>query len=182
MIKVTFAEQTYECARAVKGVNYIRLYNENNILTASFEGVSDTTQFIIKGGEWEDGVSNAVVTCPAVIDEFGVVWISVPQSVCVETGLTINFIAPCASESISTIVINDASYDLNDINDNLAMGIAGAFKQGAAVSIKINSNTQTAYLQTPNAAPVAPMYSYGTGDLEAGASPLETGKLYFVYE
>lgn len=28
----------------------------------------------------------------------------------------------------------------------------------------------------------APMYTYGTDDLTAGSSPLESGKLYFVYE
>ena len=28
----------------------------------------------------------------------------------------------------------------------------------------------------------APAYTYGTTDLTAGSSPLETGKLYFVYE
>lgn len=28
----------------------------------------------------------------------------------------------------------------------------------------------------------APAYTYGTDDLTAGESPLETGKLYFVYE
>lgn len=28
----------------------------------------------------------------------------------------------------------------------------------------------------------APMYAYGTEDLTAGVTPLETGKLYFVYE
>lgn len=28
----------------------------------------------------------------------------------------------------------------------------------------------------------APAYTYGTEDLEAGVSELETGKLYFVYE
>lgn len=28
----------------------------------------------------------------------------------------------------------------------------------------------------------APAYTYGTADLTAGSSPLETGKLYFVYE
>ena len=28
----------------------------------------------------------------------------------------------------------------------------------------------------------APAYTYGTEDLTAGTSPLETGKLYFVYE
>ncbi len=29
---------------------------------------------------------------------------------------------------------------------------------------------------------IAPKYTYGTADLTAGTSPLETGKLYFVYE
>ena len=28
----------------------------------------------------------------------------------------------------------------------------------------------------------APAYTYGTDDLEAGVTPLETGKLHFVYE
>ena len=28
----------------------------------------------------------------------------------------------------------------------------------------------------------APMYTYGTSDMIAGTSALETGKLYFVYE
>ena len=28
----------------------------------------------------------------------------------------------------------------------------------------------------------APAYTYGTEDLEAGVTPLETGKLHFVYE
>ena len=33
-----------------------------------------------------------------------------------------------------------------------------------------------------NVADKAPMYTYGTEDLEAGVTPLETGKLHFVYE
>lgn len=28
----------------------------------------------------------------------------------------------------------------------------------------------------------APAYTYGTEDMEAGVTPLETGKLYFVFE
>ena len=35
---------------------------------------------------------------------------------------------------------------------------------------------------TPAAIGAAPAYSYGTEDLTAGSSALETGKLYFVYE
>ena len=35
---------------------------------------------------------------------------------------------------------------------------------------------------TPAAIGAAPAYTYGTEDLTTGTSPLETGKLYFVYE
>lgn len=35
---------------------------------------------------------------------------------------------------------------------------------------------------TPASIGAAPAYTYGTADLTAGTSPLETGKLYFVYE
>lgn len=35
---------------------------------------------------------------------------------------------------------------------------------------------------TPSAIGAAPAYAYGTDDLTAGESTLETGKLYFVYE
>ena len=35
---------------------------------------------------------------------------------------------------------------------------------------------------TPTEIGAAPAYSYGTSDLTAGTSKLETGKLYFVYE
>lgn len=35
---------------------------------------------------------------------------------------------------------------------------------------------------TPESIGAAPAYTYGTEDLVAGTSPLETGKLYFVYE
>ena len=35
---------------------------------------------------------------------------------------------------------------------------------------------------TPSAIGAAPAYTYGTDDMTAGESTLETGKLYFVYE
>lgn len=35
---------------------------------------------------------------------------------------------------------------------------------------------------TPTSIEAAPSYTYGTSDLTAGTSMLETGKLYFVYE
>lgn len=42
----------YSCEKAVKGPDYIRLYDAvgNNIV--SFEGVSDFAPYIISGGDW----------------------------------------------------------------------------------------------------------------------------------
>ena len=47
------------------------------------------------------------------------------------------------------------------------------------VSGQINDHNTSA---TAHAGVFAPMYSYGTTDLTAGSSSLESGKLYFVYE
>lgn len=50
---------------------------------------------------------------------------------------------------------------------------------------KVGSPTIETYSKTEvdtKLATKAPAYTYGTSDLTAGTSKLETGKLYFVYE
>ena len=46
----------------------------------------------------------------------------------------------------------------------------------------VASAQNTANAAKSSADSKAPMYDYGTTDLTAGSSPLESGKLYFVYE
>lgn len=45
-----------------------------------------------------------------------------------------------------------------------------------------NNTWQEMDMLTPASIGAAPAYTYGTDDLTAGTSELETGKLYFVYE
>ena len=63
----------------------------------------------------------------------------------------------------------------------------GADPAGSAAGVQSNLDTHTGNKVNPHgvtAAQVgaAPAYTYGTADMTAGTSPLETGKLYFMYE
>ena len=49
---VYFYEVPYPCAKAVKGEDYVRLYDEDGTITESFSGISDFSGFSIEGGEW----------------------------------------------------------------------------------------------------------------------------------
>lgn len=76
--------------------------------------------------------------------------------------------------------------------NNIENGIAEAMKAAEDNSIaaeEIAEAKETAESAAASAAEAketanekAPAYAYGTADLTAGSSPLETGKLYFVYE
>lgn len=46
-------EEPFECAKAVKGEDFIRLYDEGGNTIAAFEGVSDFSAYTIDDGEWE---------------------------------------------------------------------------------------------------------------------------------
>lgn len=53
---VTFCSDTeYTCTTAVKGSNYVILYNGSDVV-ASFFGVTDFTKFAISGGSWTTGL------------------------------------------------------------------------------------------------------------------------------
>ena len=52
MITVTFCNESYQCAVALKGSDYIKLLDENNNDVATFLGVSDFSGFAIAGGSW----------------------------------------------------------------------------------------------------------------------------------
>ena len=47
---------------------------------------------------------------------------------------------------------------------------------------KVGSPVTNSYSKDESDVKFAPAYTYGTEDLTAGESALETGKLYFVYE
>lgn len=49
---IKYYNQELECAKAVKGTDYIKLYDNNNTEIASFIGISNFNGFEIIGGDW----------------------------------------------------------------------------------------------------------------------------------
>ena len=52
MPTLTYLEESFDCATAIKGEDYIHLLDENGILIVSFEGVADFTHFTLVNGEY----------------------------------------------------------------------------------------------------------------------------------
>lgn len=68
---VSFGNIEYECSTALKGDNYVHLFDQNGAMVASFEGVSDFSGFtFLSGGNWTypDSIDDCYV---AVIGEYG---------------------------------------------------------------------------------------------------------------
>ena len=116
--------------------------------------ITDDDEGIEVDTEVVEGSENAV-SGGAVYDYVGNVIAAIPT--------------PDVSEQISTHNSDGSAHtDIRTLANN-----AQAAAESAASAA---ANAQTA------AASKAPMYDYGTTDLEAGVSALEHGKLYFVYE
>ena len=70
MITVTYCNKSYECATALRGANYIHLLDENGVMIAAFDGITNFVGFTISGGSWTVPASEG--DCPvAVIREDG---------------------------------------------------------------------------------------------------------------
>lgn len=146
MAIVVFNGKSYECARAVKGVDYIKLYDENNAQIIAFWGISDFSAFTLTEGEWETGVSTQTVAAYAELVN-GVIQLTLLKSVSVETGLTVTFQAPCDCTESNGVSILGVNYTLVD-----AAGVAleaefKAFAQNAMVRVILNTDENKAYIQ-----------------------------------
>lgn len=52
-MKVIHGKYEYECLRAVKGPNYIKLLDEYNTVILSIGNISDFSEFVAEDGEFE---------------------------------------------------------------------------------------------------------------------------------
>lgn len=80
----------------------------------------------------------------------------------------------------------DALYLTPDEDTDLIAEIIAKAERMEELTQQLNTKAVNAELKANQAqiavADKAPMYQYGTEDLEAGVSELPTGTLYFVYE
>ena len=52
MITVTVYGEPHECSKAVKGNDFVTLYDEEGNVAASFNGISSFDGYEMSGGEW----------------------------------------------------------------------------------------------------------------------------------
>lgn len=52
MATVTFLNESYECATALKGADYIHLLDRDGKMIAAFDGIASFSGFSIAGGSW----------------------------------------------------------------------------------------------------------------------------------
>lgn len=50
-MKVVIYGEEYNCTKAIKGNNFVKLYNNGNKI-AEFNGISDFSGYTIEDGEW----------------------------------------------------------------------------------------------------------------------------------
>lgn len=124
----------------------------------------------------------------------------------INDGCDVVFKAPCAASEVTGLVVyypnldgttGSQTFTFKDAHGNDLSNIDNLFASGVIVKVVLDTVNSGVYIQnadtnaylegkftTINASleSKAPAYTYGTEDLTAGTSSLETGKLYFVYE
>ena len=124
----------------------------------------------------------------------------------INDGCDVVFKAPCAASEVTGLVVyypnldgttGSQTFTFKDAHGNDLSNIDNLFASGAIVKVVLDTVNSGVYIQNADTNAYlegkftaintaleskAPAYTYGTDDLTAGTSALETGKLYFVYE
>lgn len=147
---LTFDEQEFSCARAVKGSDYIRLFDEANGIIFYAEGISDFSPFLLDG-EWETPEATVMAAVGATASMSGTTaTLVVPYGVKVEDGLQVNFKAPCDCVGVSVLSIGGIQFVLTDALGNNLTGLGGIFAKDAAVSVTLDVTNGRAYVLNSN--------------------------------
>ena len=144
---LTYLGEIFDCARAQKGADFVRLLDENNNVVFSADGISDFTNYVLTDGEWETPIAVVAPIVGAYAVRSGTrLYLNLPSSVKVETDLQVNFKAPCDCSAIAGLIINGEVYDVVDALGNCVIGKGGAWATGALVGVVLDVEEKKAYL------------------------------------
>lgn len=59
-MQVTAYNETYSCAKAEKGENYVRLYDARGNIIASFDGITSFDAFSLNGDTWKEPINRRI--------------------------------------------------------------------------------------------------------------------------
>lgn len=152
---VIFDGKSYECARAVKGADYIKLYDENDVLIIAFYEISDLSAFTLQQGSWEPGRSTETVFGSAGVvsiadSDLYYPDITLDTPTTLETGLTIIFQMPEDVNCLEQVKIDNKKGSVMTISLLDAHGAhlpSNAFAAGACVKMVLDRENSCAFAQ-----------------------------------
>ena len=150
MPTLTFYDQTFTCARAMKGADFVRLLDENGNIVFFADGITDFSSYVLDGGTWEIplAVKGAKVTADATLDA-GVLKLVPVTNAKIETGLQITFVAPCDCTEVTSLSINGTAYYVFDTNGKPVEQFGGFWTEGTTVTLTLNCESKHAYMPSP---------------------------------
>lgn len=140
---------SYTCARAQRGVDFVRLLDDTGYVIFFAGGVSDFSVFELVDGTWEVPMAITAPTTGANASMSGsIIQLSIPSFVSVETGLHVDFFAPCNCDAVTQVSVNGNICDIVDAMGNSISSLgSNVFCAGALVSIVLDIDGHKAYLQ-----------------------------------
>lgn len=162
MATLTVFGEVYSCAHAQKGADFVRLLDENKDIVFFADGISDFTPYKLTGGNWEPPIAvvSPVVNAYASLSG-AVVTLALSASVKVETGLEINFKAPCDCTAVDAIEVVGVNYTVVDPTGYCVTGKIGSWVAGAQISVVLDVENSLAYIQN------TPLFRPKVGDILA---------------
>lgn len=164
---VNIAGESYECTKAVKGPNFVHLYQGDRVILSCME-ITDFSIYVLTDGEWSapDPDPDVIAESPEMID--GAIHITTNKIV--GNGTLLKFKAPCGcSEFNGNLKINGSFYTVLDSSGLWVGGKDGLWGHGMLVSFLIDADDGCAVLQNG----AKPACILGIEDGGTGASTAE---------
>ena len=146
---LNFHDETFHCDRAQKGKDFIRLLDNSGNALFFADGISDFSEYKLSDGTWESPYALMAPTVGAIATSAnGIITLVVAQTVKIETGLQINFTAPCDCSVTQYLQIDGENYTVVDALCNCVTGKAqgGVWRSGAKVSVVLDVDDKNAFL------------------------------------
>ena len=166
-MNVTILGIDYECTKAVKGPDFVRLYQGDAVILSCM-GIADFSGYVLTDGEWSDPDPDlSVISTGAELSSGSIV---ITSDKIIGTGTMLKFKAPCDCTAVTRgLVIDGKTYTIVDSLGNNVIGTGGMWASGAFVSVLIDKANRRAFIQNS----AKPAVVLGIEDGGTGASTVE---------
>lgn len=144
-MNVTIFGIDYECTKAVKGFDFVHLYQGDTVILSCL-GITDFSGYALTDGEWSDPDPDLdVVATGAALSNGSIV---ITSDKIIGTGTMLKFKAPCDCTAVTKgLVIDKKTYAIVDSLGSNVLGKGGMWASGAFVSVLIDKANLRAFVQ-----------------------------------